>query len=156
VQKSVLLAAIQAEIQRHDFSHFIDEPPSIAEGGKGVVVPGRPACKTRINTMSQFLDHLTNDAMPRAARAAFETIDIAGTCPAAISVGIRDYTCCLPGSSVESRILHKRFSRSQTTEFSVSIRKAASTSLRMARLPFSLSYVNSYPNFRAIWETAVS
>jgi hypothetical protein len=63
MQKSALLAAIQAEIQRHDFSHFIDEPSSIAEGGKGVVVPGCPACKTRINTMSQFLDHLAN-AMP--------------------------------------------------------------------------------------------
>jgi hypothetical protein len=64
MQKSALLAAIQAEIHRHDFSHFIDEPPSIAEGGKGVVVPGCPACKKRINTMPQFLDHLANDAMP--------------------------------------------------------------------------------------------
>jgi hypothetical protein len=65
MQKSALLAAIQREIQRHDFSHFVDEPPSVAEGGKGVVVPGCPACKTRINTMSQFLDHLANDAMPK-------------------------------------------------------------------------------------------
>ena len=65
MQKSALLAAIQREIHRHDFSHFIDEPPSIAEGGKGVVVPGCPACKVRINTTSQFLDHLANDAMPR-------------------------------------------------------------------------------------------
>jgi hypothetical protein len=29
VQKSILLAAIQKEIQRHDFSHFVDEPPSV-------------------------------------------------------------------------------------------------------------------------------
>jgi hypothetical protein len=36
-----------------------------ARGGKGVVVPGCPACRTRINTMSQFLDHLANDAMPK-------------------------------------------------------------------------------------------
>jgi hypothetical protein len=64
MQISVLLAAIQAEINRHDFSHFIDEPPSIAQGGKGVVVPGCPACRKRINTMPQFLDHLANDAMP--------------------------------------------------------------------------------------------
>ena len=64
MQKSALLAAIRAEINRHDFSHFIDEPPAIAEGGKGVVVPGCPACKVRINTRSQFLDHLANDAMP--------------------------------------------------------------------------------------------
>ncbi len=64
MQKSVLLAAIQKEIQRHDLSYFVDEPPSVAEGGKGVVVSGCPTCKKRINTMTQFLDHLTNDAMP--------------------------------------------------------------------------------------------
>ena len=64
MQKSALLAALQAEINRRDFSHFIDEPPSIAQGGKGVVVPGCPSCRKRINTMPQLLDHLANDAMP--------------------------------------------------------------------------------------------
>ena len=64
VLKSELLAATQREIQSHDFTHFVDEPPSVAEGGKGVVVPGRPKCRVRIHTMSQFLDHLSNDAMP--------------------------------------------------------------------------------------------
>jgi len=64
VQKSELLRALQQEILRHDFSHFVDEPPSIAQGGKGVVVPGCPACKKRLNTMNQFLHHLTEDAMP--------------------------------------------------------------------------------------------
>ena len=62
--KSDLLRAIQQEIQRHDFSHFVENPPSVAQGGKGVVVPGCPACKKRINTMSQSLDHLADDAMP--------------------------------------------------------------------------------------------
>jgi hypothetical protein len=38
--KSELLRAIQQEIYRHDFSTFVDSPPSIAQGGKGVVVPG--------------------------------------------------------------------------------------------------------------------
>jgi hypothetical protein len=33
-------------------------------GGKGVVVAGCPTCRKRINTMTQFLDHLTNDALP--------------------------------------------------------------------------------------------
>jgi hypothetical protein len=33
MQKHALLAAIQKEIYRHDFSHFIDGPPSVAEGG---------------------------------------------------------------------------------------------------------------------------
>jgi len=64
VQKSALLSAIQKEIQRHDLSYFVDEPPSAAQGGKGVVVAGCPACRKRINTISQFLDHLSRDAMP--------------------------------------------------------------------------------------------
>jgi len=64
VQKSVLLAAIQKEIQRHDLSYFVSDPPSVAQGGRGVVVAGCPACRKRLNTVSQFLDHLTNDAMP--------------------------------------------------------------------------------------------
>jgi len=55
VQKSVLLRLVQQEILRHDFSYFVDEPPSMVHGGKGVVVPGCPACKKRINTMNQFL-----------------------------------------------------------------------------------------------------
>jgi hypothetical protein len=54
VQKSVLLAAIQKEIHRHDLSYFVDEPTSVAQGAKGVVVSGCSACKKRINTMSQF------------------------------------------------------------------------------------------------------
>jgi len=29
-----------AEIHRHDFGTFVDEPPSVAQGGKGVIVPG--------------------------------------------------------------------------------------------------------------------
>jgi hypothetical protein len=64
VQKSTLLAAIQKEIQRHDLSYFVDEPPSVGEGGRGVVVSGCPSCRKRLNTVSQFLDHLTNDALP--------------------------------------------------------------------------------------------
>jgi len=59
VQKSILLAAIQKEIHRHDLSYFVDGLPSVAQGGKGVVVSGCPACRKRINTMGQFLDHLT-------------------------------------------------------------------------------------------------
>jgi hypothetical protein len=43
--KSDLLRLLQQEIRRHGFDYFIDEPPSIAQGGKGVVVPGCPACR---------------------------------------------------------------------------------------------------------------
>jgi hypothetical protein len=62
--KSELLRAIQQEIHRHNSGHFIENPPSVAQGGKGVVVPGCPMCKKRINTMSQFSDHLADDVLP--------------------------------------------------------------------------------------------
>jgi hypothetical protein len=37
VQKRILLAAIQKEIQRHDLSYFVDEPPPVAQGGKALL-----------------------------------------------------------------------------------------------------------------------
>jgi hypothetical protein len=64
VQKSVLLRELQKEIRRHDLSTFVDEPPSVAHGGKGVTVPGCPCCRKRFGTIAQFLDHLTNDVLP--------------------------------------------------------------------------------------------
>jgi hypothetical protein len=64
MKRSELLHALQAEIRRHDFSTFLTEKPSMAEGGTGTVVPGCPACRKRINTMAQFLDHLADDVLP--------------------------------------------------------------------------------------------
>jgi hypothetical protein len=64
MQESALLSALQHEIRRHDFSNFVDEPPWVAQGGRGVVVSGCLACRKRINTMTQFLDHITNDVLP--------------------------------------------------------------------------------------------
>jgi hypothetical protein len=64
VQKSVLLRALQQETRRHDFDTFVDEPPSVAQGGKGVVVPGSRCCRARFGTIAQFIDHLTNDVLP--------------------------------------------------------------------------------------------
>jgi len=64
MKKTDLLRALQAEIRRHDFSTFTENPPAIAQGGTGVVVPGCPACQKRINTMPQFLDHLADDVLP--------------------------------------------------------------------------------------------
>ena len=73
MQKSVLLRALQQEIHRHDFSYFVDQPPSVAQGGNGVVVPGCPACMKRIHTMNQFLHHLTEDALPPLIEKLSET-----------------------------------------------------------------------------------
>jgi hypothetical protein len=47
-----LIAAIQFEIRRHDFSTFSEN---------GLVVPGCPACKKRLNTLGQFMDHLADN-----------------------------------------------------------------------------------------------
>jgi hypothetical protein len=60
VLKSELLAAIQREIQSHDFDYFTEV---LSDGGR-IVVPGCPKCKKRTNTSGEFLDHLANDAMP--------------------------------------------------------------------------------------------
>jgi len=51
VKKSELLKALRQEIRRHDFNYCVHEPPSIAQGGRGVVVPGCPTCLKRINTI---------------------------------------------------------------------------------------------------------
>lgn len=63
--KSELLKHIQQVIRLHSFDQFIDEPPSVAQGGRGVVVPGCSACRKRLHTVTQFVEHLTEDAMPR-------------------------------------------------------------------------------------------
>ena len=54
-----LTVAVRTEFHKHTWDTFVDEPPSIARGGKGVVVPGCPKCRVRLNTVGQFVDHLT-------------------------------------------------------------------------------------------------
>lgn len=71
MRKSELLAAIQREIQRHDFDYFTEVLP---DGGR-IVVPGCPSCKKRTNPSQEFLDHLAEDAMP-ALLAKLETADV--------------------------------------------------------------------------------
>jgi hypothetical protein len=49
---------------RHDFGTYVDDPPGIGQGGRGIVVAGCPACKKRLQSMNEFLRHLAEDAMP--------------------------------------------------------------------------------------------
>lgn len=63
--KSDLLHLLQQEIRRHNFDFFIENPPSIAQGGHGVCVSGCSACRKRMQTMNQFMDHLANDVLPK-------------------------------------------------------------------------------------------
>jgi hypothetical protein len=83
VKKSELLKALQQEILRHDFDCFVDNPPSIAQGGGGVVVSGCPNCRKQFNTMNQFLHHLAEDAMP----ALIEKLSKESKCEAIVKLG---------------------------------------------------------------------
>jgi predicted methyltransferase len=70
--KREILRAAKTEIMRHRWDTFVDDPPSIAQGGKGVIVSGCPTCKKRFGTNTQYLDHLADDVMPVVLRAAFK------------------------------------------------------------------------------------
>lgn len=67
VKKSELLRAIRQEILRHDLDTFMNAQHKIVE-------TGCPTCKKRINTMTQFLDHLTNDVMPAYSRVPTDVL----------------------------------------------------------------------------------
>ena len=71
---SSILEIAQREIRRHSWEHFVDEPPSVAQGGRGVVVPGCPACKKRINTSNGFIDHIADDILPGVIERAIAAI----------------------------------------------------------------------------------
>jgi hypothetical protein len=43
MKKTELLRALQTEIKRHTFDYFVENPPAMADGGHGVVVPGLPS-----------------------------------------------------------------------------------------------------------------
>src|SRR5260370_39241917 len=68
---SSILRAAQRELKRHSMRHFVDNSPSIAQGGSGVVVSGCEACGKVIYTRNGFVEHLANDVLPRILETAF-------------------------------------------------------------------------------------
>lgn len=58
----------QLELMRHDWDTFCTQPLSVAEGGKGVIVPGCVACKKLLYTNNQYLSHLALDVLPEILR----------------------------------------------------------------------------------------
>ncbi|MGB6875739.1 MAG: hypothetical protein WBD87_06855 [Candidatus Acidiferrales bacterium] len=50
--------AVRAEFSRQKMDVFGSNPPSIAQGGKGVVVSGCAICKVLANTTEQFMEHV--------------------------------------------------------------------------------------------------
>jgi hypothetical protein len=77
-KKREILQAAKTEIMRHRWDTFCDSPPSIAQGGKGVIVSGCPTCRKRFGTNTQYLEHLADDVMPVILRAAFKITNEAG------------------------------------------------------------------------------
>jgi hypothetical protein len=55
------------ESGKHSWDFYVENPPSIAQGGKGVVVPGCPACKVRLNTEGAFEDHVREAILAKLA-----------------------------------------------------------------------------------------
>jgi hypothetical protein len=41
-----IFQSAKTELMRHTWDTFVDDPPSVAAGGIGVVIPGCPACRS--------------------------------------------------------------------------------------------------------------
>ena len=65
MDKAKLLETAQAELMRHTWDTFVNNPPSMAQGGKGTVVPGCVACRKVLYTDNQYLSHLAIDVLPQ-------------------------------------------------------------------------------------------
>jgi hypothetical protein len=65
-----IVAAVQDELRKHQGDTFVDDPPAVAYGGKSVMVPGCVTCRKKMNTIGEFMDHLSNDVLPGVIDAA--------------------------------------------------------------------------------------
>jgi Fe-S oxidoreductase len=65
----LVIAAVKAELQRHTLDTFPTELPTMANGGRGVIVTGCPTCKVQFQSTNQFVAHLA-DVLPDAIRDA--------------------------------------------------------------------------------------
>jgi hypothetical protein len=66
VKRQEFIFKLQQELRKHQFDTFVDNPPSVAQGGHGVVAPGCTACRVRLNTHDQFMGHLVFEVLPEA------------------------------------------------------------------------------------------
>jgi len=65
MDKTAILASAQQELMRHSWDTFVNNPPSMAQGGKGTIVPGCTACRKILYTDHQYLSHLAVDVLPQ-------------------------------------------------------------------------------------------
>jgi hypothetical protein len=70
VDADKIIKAVAKELQSHKWDTYVEGGIPIAQGGKGVVVPGCPRCEKRIHTMGGFMDYLTEDVLSGAIEAA--------------------------------------------------------------------------------------
>jgi hypothetical protein len=70
MDREKLIRVGQEELEKHDFSTFVSNPPAIALGGRGVVVSGCPGCKKQMQSLNQFMRHLAEDVLPVIADRA--------------------------------------------------------------------------------------
>jgi hypothetical protein len=68
-----IFESARAEFVRHKWDTFEDETPSVVAGDSGIIIPGCPACRKRINTLDEFFRHQADDVLPVILRKAFET-----------------------------------------------------------------------------------
>jgi hypothetical protein len=72
MDRARILEIVRAEFGKHHFDTFVENPPSIAQGGQGVVVPGCVNCKVRLHTVEQFVSHLS-ERVQEAVRRELDT-----------------------------------------------------------------------------------
>jgi hypothetical protein len=65
MDRDAILHAVRQEFLKHPWDTFVSNPPSIAQGGRGVVVPGCAHCKKLIRTQGAYVDHLLDDVLPK-------------------------------------------------------------------------------------------
>ncbi len=70
MDKAKIIADAKAAFSQHEWSTFVDDPPSVAQGGKGVVVSGCPKCRKRLNTTNQYMRHLFDDVLTQVLEKA--------------------------------------------------------------------------------------
>ncbi len=76
-KKNPILAAAQRELERHQWGNFTEgDSRTIAQGGRGVIVVGCMACKLRLNTIPQFMQHLSEDVLPQILDQVLERTGI--------------------------------------------------------------------------------
>jgi uncharacterized protein YfaQ (DUF2300 family) len=66
-------SAPQAEWMRNIWDTFVNHSPSIAQGGKGTMVPGCVACRKILYSDNQYLSHLALDVLPQILERILRT-----------------------------------------------------------------------------------